>query len=69
MKKTLTSLFLLFSICIIAQDDFKFEFDYAQFAYDSTSNYVEIYYSFLQNNLTLQSENNESYNTYRRHHK
>ena len=30
-----------------------FEFDYAQFGYDSTSNYVEFYYSFEQASLTL----------------
>ena len=61
MKKTLAILFFFISICTFAQKDFKFEFDYAQFAYDSTSNYVEIYYSFPQNNLTLQSDNGESF--------
>jgi GWxTD domain-containing protein len=29
-----------------------FEFDYAQFGYDSVSNYLEMYYSFNQDNLT-----------------
>ncbi len=33
------------------QKDFIFEYDYAEFAYDSTSNYVEFYYSFDQNSL------------------
>ena len=30
-----------------------FDFDYAQFAYDSVSNYVELYYSFNQAELTV----------------
>lgn len=29
-----------------------FDFDYATFAYDSASNYIEFYYSFSQNSLT-----------------
>ncbi len=61
MKKTLAILFFFISICTFAQNEFKFEFDYAQFAYDSTSNYVEIYYSFPQNSLTRQSENGENF--------
>ncbi|OGU29685.1 MAG: hypothetical protein A2057_17500 [Ignavibacteria bacterium GWA2_35_9] len=31
--------------------DFDFEFDYAQFGYDSSSNRIEFYYSFNPNNL------------------
>ncbi len=30
-----------------------FEFDYAQFGYDSSSNYVEFYYSFNQNSMSI----------------
>lgn len=32
-----------------------FDFDYAQFSYDSTSNYIEFYYSFNQSALTSKS--------------
>ena len=47
-------IFLFFlSGVIFAQDKFDFEFDYAQFGYDSTSNYVEFYYSFNQLSLTI----------------
>lgn len=35
------------------EDNSLIEFDYAQFGYDSTSNYVEFYYSFNQAALTL----------------
>jgi GWxTD domain-containing protein len=38
-----------------------FEFDYAQFGYDSTSNYLEIYYSFDQNKLTSELKDNKKY--------
>lgn len=34
------------------QAQFDFDFDYAQFAYDSTSNYLEFYYSFGQQSLS-----------------
>ena len=46
--------FLFFlSGLVFPQDKFDFEFDYAQFGYDSTSNYVEFYYSFNQLSLTI----------------
>ena len=45
-------LFFLSSL-VFPQDKFDFEFDYAQFGYDSTSNYVEFYYSFNQLSLTI----------------
>jgi GWxTD domain-containing protein len=35
-----------------------FEFDYAQFGYDSVSNYIEVYYSFNQDRLTLTAKDN-----------
>jgi len=38
-----------------------FEFDYAQFGYDSVSNYLEIYYSFNQDRLTQTSKDNIKY--------
>jgi len=55
MKKILLLLSLLITP-LFSQSDFDFEFDYAQFGYDTTSNYVEFYYSFNQSSLTLQSD-------------
>lgn len=50
MKKII--LFIIaFPVFIFAQSKIDFEFDYAQFAYDSTNNFVELYYSFNQNSL------------------
>ncbi|MFH0733566.1 MAG: GWxTD domain-containing protein [bacterium] len=55
MKKILFVMFYFFAFTFIyAQQKFNFEFDFAQFAYDSTSNFVELYYSFDQNNLSVQ---------------
>ncbi|HEX9251190.1 MAG TPA: GWxTD domain-containing protein [Ignavibacteriaceae bacterium] len=51
MKKILLFLTLLI-IPVFSQSNFDFEFDYAQFGYDTTSNYVEFYYSFNQASLT-----------------
>lgn len=52
--KTFFTIFLsLVSFTIYAQNKLGFEFDYAEFGYDTTSSYVEIYYSFSQNNLKL----------------
>ncbi len=45
-------LFILSGL-VFPQDKFDFEFDYAQFGYDSSSNYVEFYYSFNQASLTV----------------
>ncbi|MFB3056294.1 MAG: GWxTD domain-containing protein, partial [Ignavibacteriaceae bacterium] len=45
--------FFFLSGLVFPQDKFDFEFDYAQFGYDSTSNYVEFYYSFNQLSLTI----------------
>ena len=44
---------LFLSELIFSQNQLGFDFDYAQFGSDSTSNYVEFYYSFSQNNLTV----------------
>ena len=38
-----------------------FEFDYAQFGYDSVSNYLEIYYSFNQSRLTPVLKDNKKF--------
>ena len=50
--KIFVTAFLL-SITSIFSQAIEFEFDYAQFAFDTTSNYVEFYYSFDQSSLTL----------------
>jgi GWxTD domain-containing protein len=56
----LLSLFTLFAFNIQAQQ-ISFEFDYAQFGFDSTSNYVEFYYSFNQASLTLYETDSSRY--------
>jgi GWxTD domain-containing protein len=38
-----------------------FDYDFAQFSYDTTSNYFELYYSFHQTALTLKSNDTTSY--------
>lgn len=49
-------IFFLLSTNIFTQNkNFGFEFDYALFRHDSTSNYLELYYSFNQKDLTIQS--------------
>ena len=55
--------FLLFFLSglVFSQDNFDFEFDYAQFGYDSTSNYVEFYYSFNQSSLTINHSDTADY--------
>jgi len=59
MKKTFY-LIVLINFILNAQSKFDFEFDYAQFGYDSTSNYIEFYYSFNQASLKVGSENSQS---------
>ncbi len=56
MKK-LFIIFVLFTFTCLPQSAFDFEFDYAQFGYDSTSNFFELYYSFNQTSLNVSSEN------------
>ncbi len=52
MKKNNIIFVLLFPCLLFAQQSkFEFEFDYAQFAYDEGSNFIEFYYSFDQNSL------------------
>jgi GWxTD domain-containing protein len=45
-------LLLLFAGNYYSQSRFDFEFDYAQFSYDTTSNYIEFYYAFNQASLS-----------------
>ncbi|HLG32387.1 MAG TPA: hypothetical protein VI362_05055 [Ignavibacteriaceae bacterium] len=52
MKFLIISFFSVLSLITKAQK-IEFEFDYSQFAYDSTSNYIEFYYSFNQASLSL----------------
>ncbi len=57
MKTKLLVLFLSCSFISLVYGQSKrslFDFDYAQFAYDSTSNYVELYYSLNQSALAPQ---------------
>lgn len=56
MKKLFTILLISF-ISVNAQNKLDFEFDYAQFSYDSTSNFVEFYYSFNQASLKAETHN------------
>jgi len=53
MKKLTVFLSILLTVFVYPQDNFDFEFDYAQFEYDSSSNFVEFYYSFNQSSLTI----------------
>ena len=53
MKYLSLFLLVLFTSIIYSQSNLEFEFDYAQFAFDSTSNYVEFYYSFNQASMTV----------------
>lgn len=63
MKKFLLISSLLISASLFAQSksNFGFEFDFAQFGYDSTSNYVEFYYSFNQGDLTINKTDTSNY--------
>jgi GWxTD domain-containing protein len=38
-----------------------FDFDYAQFGYDSTSNYIEVYYSINQSLFTIKQQDTSKY--------
>jgi len=52
MYRFILSLSFLSCLNFIFPQKMNFEFDYAQFGYDSLSNYVEFYYSFNQVGLT-----------------
>lgn len=52
MKAFKLFFFIIFYFPLITAQQLEFEFDYAQFGFDSTSNYVEFYYSFNQATLT-----------------
>lgn len=59
MKK-IFSFLLIIVLSANAQNKLDFEFDYAQFSYDSTSNFVEFYYSFNPASLQLDKQNPQS---------
>ncbi len=62
MKHLIAVLFFLLGINFVkAQQDPAFEFDFAQFGYDTTSNYVEFYYSINQNEFLHKSNSNGYY--------
>jgi GWxTD domain-containing protein len=51
MSKFSLILYFFFFPVLLFPQNINFEFDYAQFGYDSLSNYVEFYYSFGQSSL------------------
>lgn len=59
-KYLITSLFLISFINSYPQK-MNFEFDFAQFGYDSVSNYVEFYYSFDQSSLKIVKTDTSNY--------
>ena len=63
MNRLLLILFFSFSFyqAFPQSNQSVFEFDYAQFGYDSVSNYLEVYYSFNQNRLTSELKDNKKY--------
>lgn len=59
MKTYIITLLTFINIALFSQTNqtqFDFDFDYAQFGYDSTSNYLEFYYSFGQQSLSRNSQ-------------
>jgi len=61
MKKIFTLLFLFVVNTSFSQSNLGFEFDYAQFGYDSSSNYLECYYSFALNTLSVKQTDSSNY--------
>jgi GWxTD domain-containing protein len=62
MIKSFTISFLLLVCSAFPQSNkFGFDFDYAQFGYDTTSNYVQVYYDFDQNDLTVHKTDTANY--------
>jgi GWxTD domain-containing protein len=63
MKKILliSFLFIITSSYAKNKSNFGFDFDFAQFGYDSTSNYIEFYYSFNQNDLSINKNDTSMY--------
>lgn len=59
--KNIFALLLLFISQFVYSQDIGFDFDYAQFGYDSTSNFVEFYYVFEQSKLLPINKNDKSF--------
>ncbi len=61
--KTLLLLFFFSFACLTfaQQNNNLFDYDFAQFEYDSVSNYLELYYSFNQSALTIASDGSTNY--------
>ena len=57
MKRIFLFLVLIVVSRSFGQKPFNFEFDYARYAFDSTADFVELYYSFNQSGLTLSADN------------
>lgn len=53
IRSSITALIILFQSSFLFSQQTLFDFDYAQFGYDSSSNYVEFYYSFNQNLMKI----------------
>lgn len=60
MKKIIPFFYLFLPIVLLGQGSFKLEVDYARYLYNDTSAYLEIYYSFYQNQLRAVQEGNHS---------
>ena len=61
-SKILFLWFFLFATISFAQENRNlFDFDFAQFAYDSSSNYVEFYYSLNPHAMTIKSSDSSKY--------
>jgi len=61
MKPLILFFSSLFIFPIFSQNKVDFEYDYAQFGYDSASNYVEFYYSFNQASLIVVETDSADY--------
>ncbi len=61
MKKILFLIFIAGSINVFAQSELPFNFDFAQFKYDSLSNYLEVYYSFNQQDLETEKKDGKNF--------
>ncbi len=61
MYKYLFIPLMFFTFISVHPQKINFEFDYAQFGYDSLSNYVEFYYSFDQSSLKIMDTDTTDY--------
>ncbi len=60
MKKFIVAIVLLSGLTIFAQKEpFKIEYDYARFALDDSSGYLELYYSFYEPDFEVTGKNSD----------